>query len=144
MTPVYEGTDRIEVVTRYRPRDMDARLFSTVDQVPVGLVVPGVEHHTFVQLEVRRLDRKLSAFQVFRGCHDIANALTDASGDHARVIQLSEADRDVNVFRNQIEEQIRDEQIDPDPRMSFQEPREKVQEGHLTQSDRNENHQHTF
>src|SRR5882757_10474092 len=126
MTPVHEGTDRIEVVTRYRPRDMDARLFSTVDQVPVGLVVPGVEHHTVVQLEVRRLDRKLSAFQVFRGCHDIASALTDAGGDHARVLQLSEADRDVNVFRNQIEEEISEEEVDPDPRLGFQETREEI------------------
>src|SRR5437764_8661355 len=98
---------------------MDACLFSTADQVPVGLVIPGVEHHTVVQLEVRRLDRKLSAFQVSRGCHDIANALTDAGGDHARVLQLSEADRDVKVLGNQIEEEIRDEEIDPDPRMSF-------------------------
>src|SRR4030088_1379274 len=94
---------------------MDACLFSTVDQGPVGLVVPGVEHHTVVPLEVRRLDRKLSAFQVFRGCHDIASALTDAGGDDARVLQLSEADRDVNVFRNQIEEEIRDEEVIPAP-----------------------------
>ena len=42
---------------------MDTCLFSTVDQVPVGLVVPGVEYHTVVQLEVRRLDRKLSALK---------------------------------------------------------------------------------
>ncbi len=92
-----------------------------------------------MQLEVRRLDRKLSAFQVLRGCHDIANALTDAGGDHARVLQLPEADRDVNVFRNQIEEEIRDEQIDPDPRMSFQESGDEVEEGLPTQNDRNGN-----
>src|SRR5437016_14234553 len=106
---------------------MDACLFSTAEQVPVGLVIPGVEHHTVVQLEVRRLDRKLSAFQVSRGCHDIANALTDAGGDHARVLQLSEANRDVKVLGNQIEEQIRDEEIDPDPRMSVQEHRDEVE-----------------
>src|SRR6059058_1615384 len=100
----------------------------------VGLVVPGVEHHTVVQLEVRRHDRKLSALQVFGGCHDIANALTYAGGDHARVLQLSEADRDVNIFRNQIEEEIRDEEVDPDPGLSFQESREEVQEGLLTQN----------
>src|ERR1700693_4106980 len=123
---------------------MDACLFSTVDQIPVGLVVPGVEHHTVVQLEVRRLDRKLSAFQVFRSCHDIANALTYAGGDHARVLQLSEADRNVNVFRNQIEEKIRDKEVDPDPRLSFQEPREELEEGLLTQNDRNGHPQHTF
>src|SRR3984893_11635304 len=123
---------------------MDACLFSTVDQVPVGLVVPGVEHYTVVQPEIRRLDRKLSAFQVFGGCHDIANALTDAGGDHARVLQLAEADRDVNIFRNQIEEEIRDEEVDPDPRVSFQESREEVQEGLMTQDDRNGNPQHTF
>src|SRR5580704_14223145 len=116
---------------------MDAGLFSTVDQVPVGLVVPGIEHHTVVQLEVRRLDRKLSAFQVFGGCHDIANALTYAGGDHARVLQLSEADRDVNIFRNQIEEEIRNEEVDSNPSLSFQEAREEVQEGLLTQNDRN-------
>src|SRR6202011_2222020 len=113
---------------------MDACLLSAIDQVPVGLVVPGVEHHTVVQLQVRRLDRKLSAFQVFRGCHDIANALTYAGGDHARVLQLSEADRDVNILGNQIEKEIRDEEVDPDPRLSFQEPREEVQEGLLTQN----------
>src|SRR6266852_7255595 len=123
---------------------MDACLFPTVDHVPVGLVVPGVEHYAVVQLEVRRLERKLSAFQVFGGCHDIANALTYAGGDHARVLQLSEADRDVNVFRNQIEEEIRDEEVDPDPRLSFKEPREEVQEGLLTQNDRNGDPQHTF
>src|SRR6202043_2155875 len=123
---------------------MDAGLFSTVDQLPVGLVVPGVEHHTVVQLEVRRLDRKLSAFQVFGGCHDIANALAYAGGDHARVLQFSEADRDVNIFRNQIEEEVRDEEVDPDPRVSFQESREEVQEGLLTENDRNGNPQHTF
>src|SRR5437016_12968145 len=122
---------------------MNACRFSTVDQVPVSLVVPGVEHHTVVQLEVRKLNRKLSSFQVFRGGHDVANALTDADGDHARVLQLSEADRDVNVLGNQIEEEIRDKEIDPDTRMSFQEPREEVQEGLLTQNDRNRNPQHT-
>src|ERR1700678_2614940 len=123
---------------------MDACFFSAVDQIPVSLVVPGVEHHTVVQLEVLRLDRKLSAFQVFGGSHDIANALTYAGGDYARVLQLSETDRDVNVFRYQIEEDIRDEEIDPDPRMSFQKPREEVQEGLLTQNDRNGYPQHTF
>src|SRR5258708_7544199 len=123
---------------------MDARLYPTADQVPAGLVIPGIEHHTVVQLEVRRLDRKLSAFQVFGGSHDIANALAYPRGDHARVLQLSEADRDINIFRNQIEEEIRDEQIDPDPRLNFQEPREKVQEGLLTQNDRNGHPQHTL
>src|SRR3981189_951386 len=123
---------------------MDAWLFSTVDQVPVGLVVPGVEHHTVVQLEVRRLDRKLSAFQIFRCGYNIANALTYAGGDHARVLQLSEADRDVNIFRNQIEEEIRDEEVDLDPRVSFHESRDEVQEGLMTQNDRNGNPQHTF
>src|ERR1700739_1236185 len=113
---------------------MDARLSCTVHQVPVGLVVSGVEHHTVVQLEVCRLDRKLSAFQVFGGSHDIANALTYADGDHARVLQLAEADRDVDIFRNQIEEEIRDEKVNPDPRLSFQESREEVQEGLVTQN----------
>src|SRR5207253_10816893 len=101
-------------------------------------------HDAVVQLEVRRLDRKLSAFQVFGGCHDIANALAYAGGDHTRVLQLSEADRDVNIFRNQIEEEIRDEEVDPDPRVSFQESREEVQEGLVTQNDRNGNPQHTL
>src|SRR5476649_325094 len=107
---------------------MDACLSSTVDQVPVGLVVPGAEHHAIVQLEVRRLGRKLSALQVFRCGHDIANACSYASGHHARVFQLSEADRDVKVLRCQVEEEIRDEELDPYPRLSFQEPREEVQE----------------
>src|SRR6202162_1499976 len=123
---------------------MDASLFSTVDEVPVGLIIPGVEHHAVVQLEVRRHDRKLSALQVFGGCHDIANALTYAGGDHARVLQLSETDRDVDIFRYQIEEEIRDEEVDPDPWLSFQEPRQEVQEGLLTQNDRNGHPQHTF
>src|ERR1700757_1580314 len=123
---------------------MDACFSSPVDQVPVGLVVPGVEHHAVVQLEVRRFDRKLSAFQVFGGCHDIANALAYAGGDHARVLQLSEADRDVNIFRNQIEEEIRDEEVNPDSRLSFQESREELQKGLVTQNDRNGNPQHTF
>src|SRR5260370_12530910 len=57
---------------------------------------------------------------------------------------LCEGDGGVNVFRNEIEEEIRDEEIDPDPRISFQEPREEVQEGHLSQNDRNGNPQHTF
>src|ERR1700730_8530547 len=97
-----------------------------------------------MQLEVRRLERNLSALQVFGGCHDIANALTYARGDHARVLQRSEADRDINIFRNQIEEKSRDKEIDPDPRLSFQEPREELQEGLLTQNDRNGHPQHTF
>src|SRR5476649_793588 len=101
---------------------MDARLFPAVDQVPIGLVVPGVEHHAVVQLKVRGLDGKLSAFQVFRGCNDIADALTDGGGNHARILQLSETDRDIKVLGNQIEEEIRDEEIDADPRMSVQEP----------------------
>ena len=121
MAPVHEGANRVEVATRYRPRDVDARLSSAVNQVPVGLIVFGVEHHTVVQLEVRRLDRRLAAFQVFGGRHDIANTLTDAGGDDARVPQLSEADRDINILRNQVEEEIRDEEINPDPRLSFQE-----------------------
>src|ERR1700704_1454806 len=118
---------------------MDASLFSTVDQVPVGLIIPGVEHHAVVQLEVRRHDRKLSALQVFGGCHDIANALTNAGGDHARVLQLSEADRDVNIFRNQIEEEIRNGEIDPDLRICFQESADEVEEGLPTQNDWNGN-----
>src|ERR1700722_11348052 len=122
---------------------MDTCLFSTADQVPVGLIVPGVEHHTVVQLEVRRLDRKLSAFQVVGGCYDIANALVDAGGDHARVLQLSEANRDVDILRDQIEEEIRDEELDPDPRLSLQELREEVQKGLLTQDDRNGHPQQT-
>src|SRR4029077_9828580 len=93
---------------------------------------------------VLRFDRKLSAFQVLGGCHDVANALTYAGGDDARVLQLSEADRDVNIFRNQIEEEIRDEEVDPDPRVSIQEAGEEVQEGLMTQNDRNGNPQHTF
>src|ERR1700733_6489094 len=103
MTPVHEGPDRIEDPTRYRSSDTDACLFSAVDEVPVGLVIPGIEHHTVVQLEVRGLERRLSAFEVFGGSHDIANALAYAGGNHARVLQLSEADRDVNILCNQIE-----------------------------------------
>src|SRR5258708_15485304 len=123
---------------------MDARLFPTADQVPAGLVIPGIEHRTVVQLEVRRLKRKLSAFQIFGCGYNIANALTDPGGDHARVLQLSEADRDVNIFRHQIEEEIRDKEVDPDPRLSFQEPREEVEGGLLTQNDRNGHSQHTL
>ena len=110
--------------------------FSTVDQVPVSLVVPGVEHHTIVQFEVRRLERMRSAFQVFGCRNDIANALPYAGGDHARAVQLAEADRHVKVFRDQIEEQIRDEEVDPDPRLSFEKPREEVQERRLRCSTR--------
>src|SRR5260221_7741356 len=123
---------------------MDARLFPTADQVPAGLVIPGIEHHTVVHFEVRRLNRKLSAFQIFGCGYNIANALTDPGGDHARVLQLSEADRNINIFRNQIEEEIRDEEVDPDPRLSFHKTREEVQKGLLTQNDRNGYPQHTF
>src|ERR1700678_2049353 len=123
---------------------MDACLFSTVDQVPVSLVVPGVEDYTIVQLEVCRLDGSLSAFQVFSGRHDIANAFSQASGDRARVLQLSEADRYVEVFRDQIEEEIRDEKFDPDPRLGFQEAREELQEGLLTENDWNGHPQHAL
>src|SRR5258708_21184595 len=90
----------MEVVARYGPGDGDARLFPTADQVPAGLVIPGIEHHTVVHFEVRRLNRKLSAFQIFGCGYNIANALTDPGGDHARVLQLSEADRDINIFRD--------------------------------------------
>jgi len=57
-----------------------------------------------MQFEVRRLDRRLPALQVVGGCHHIANAFSQASGDDARVLQLSESDGDVNVLRNKIEE----------------------------------------
>src|ERR1700722_9644737 len=113
MTPVDEGADRIEVAARYLPCDMDACLLSTADQVPVGLVVSGIEHHAIVQLEIHRLDRKLPAFYISGGCHDIANAFSQTSGDRARVLQLSEADRYVKVLCNQVEEEIRDEEFDP-------------------------------
>src|ERR1700722_10464782 len=136
MTTVDEGADRIEVAARYLPCDMDARLFSTADQLPVGLVVPGVEHHAIVQLEIRRFDGKLSAFYVSGGCHDIANAFSQTSGDRARVLQLSEADRYVKVFRDEIEEEIRDEKFDPDLRLRLQEPGEEAQESVLPQNDR--------
>jgi hypothetical protein len=46
---------------------------------------------------------------------------------------LAEADRDVKILRNQIEKQIRDEEINSDPRMRFQKALEEVQEGRLTQ-----------
>src|SRR5580698_8570856 len=144
MAAVHEGAHGIEVVTSYRPRDMNARLVSTVDQVPVGLVVPGVEHHTGMLLEVDRLNGKLPALQVFGGSHDVANALADAGGDHTGVLQLSEADRHVKVLRNQIEEQIRDEQVDADPRLSLEKSGKEVQERHLPQNDGNGHPQDTF
>jgi hypothetical protein len=53
----------------------------------VTLVVPGVEHYAVVPFEVRGLERKRAAWQVFGGSHDIANT--------------------------QIEEEVRDEQVDP-------------------------------
>jgi hypothetical protein len=46
-----------------------------------------------VLLEIHRLDGRLAVFQVFRGCHDIANAAADTSSDHAGVLQLAEAVR---------------------------------------------------
>ncbi len=144
MTPVYESTDRIEVVTRYRPRDMNVRLFSTVNQIPVSLVISGVEHHAIVQFELCGFDRRFSAFQVSGGCHHIADAFAYSSGDHARIVQLSEADPKVNIFRDQIEELIRDEKIDPNPRLSFKEPRKEFKEGPLTQNDRHRHPQHAF
>ena len=133
MTSVYEGTHGIEVPARYRPRNADPCPFFTIHKVPIGLIVPSVEHYTVVQLKIGRLDRELSAFQVLGSCHDIANARTDAGSHDARVLQLSEADRDVNILRDQVEEEIRDEEIDSDPRLSFQEPREELQEGRLAQ-----------
>src|SRR5882762_6743439 len=123
---------------------MHARLLSTVDQIPVCFVVVGVEHHAVVQVKICRLERLSSAFQVFGSSHDIADALSYASGDYARVLQLSEADPEVNVFANQVDELICDEKIDPNPRVGFEEPREELNEGALPQDDRNRHPQHPF
>src|SRR5581483_8309525 len=117
MAAVHERADRVEVATRHRTRDRDAYLLSAVHQLPVRFVVSCVEHDTAVQLEVRGFGRRLSAFQVFRGCDDITNAPAERSSDHAGILQLSEADRDVNVFRDQVVEEIRDEEVDADPWM---------------------------
>ena len=75
MTTIYKGADRLKSRLDIGPETWMRAFFSTVDQVPVGLVVPGVEHHAVVLLQVPGLDRKLPSFQVFRGCHDIAKLL---------------------------------------------------------------------
>src|SRR5579864_251554 len=50
MAPVHERAGRVDVAARDWPRYMDPYLFSPVDQLPVALVVLGIEHHTVVRL----------------------------------------------------------------------------------------------
>ena len=49
MAPVHERACRVDVATRDRTRHMDPYLSSPADQVPVALVVLGIEHYTVVR-----------------------------------------------------------------------------------------------
>lgn len=50
----------------------------------------------------------------------------------------------LSFIRDQIEEDIRDEELDSDPRLRSQEREEKVEEGLLAQDDPNGNPQHAL
>src|SRR6202008_3774809 len=84
------------------------------------------------------------AFQVFGSGHDIKHGLAQTPGDDAGILQLSGADSDVEVFRDQIDEQVRDEKLDPDTRMIFQESGYEIQKRFLTQNDWNGDPEQTF
>src|SRR5262245_10232305 len=108
MTPVYERSNRVVIATRYWARHMDRDLPSPAHQVPVSLVVLAVEQHAVVRLQIGRLLWERSPSHVFRSGHDVKNGFAEAPGDDAGVSQLSNANRDVDVLRNQIEEAVRD------------------------------------
>ena len=116
----------------------------TVDQFPIGLAVSGVEHHTVVHHEVRRLGGPLSAFQILSGCHYKSHALSDAGSDGARIFQFAKPNDEVHVFSNEIEKTIRDSDLNPNFRVNFQEPLEKLQKRLLPQNDGDRNPQQTF
>src|SRR5215475_15790980 len=123
---------------------MDPELSSAVDEVPLALVVLGAQHHAVMHLQVGRLRWQRSAFQVLRGGHDVTDASAEPRSDDARVLQLSEPDGDIYVLREQIEIEIRDEEVDADPRMLFQESRNKIKKRLLAENHRNGDPQQTF
>src|SRR6516162_6988430 len=106
---------------------MDPDLPSAVDEVPIGLVVLGVEHHAVVQLEIGRLGRKSPAAEVLRSGHDMADGRAETERDGARVLQRSKANRHINVIGDQIEKEIRDEKVDSNPSVIVQERRYEIQ-----------------
>src|SRR5262245_18553223 len=109
MTPVYERSNRVVIATRYWARDMDRDLSSPAHQVPVTLVVLAVEQHAVVRLQIGGLHWERSRSHVFRSGHDVKNVLAEAPGDDTGVSQLSDANRDVDIFRSQINEAVGDE-----------------------------------
>src|SRR6516225_8899429 len=121
MTPVYERSNRVVVVTRYWARDMDRDLSSPAHQVLVALVVLAIEQQAVVRLQIGGLLWERSRSHVFRSGYDVENGFTEAPGDDAGVSQLSDANRDVDIFRDQIKKTVRDEQVNSDTRMIFQE-----------------------
>ena len=60
------------------------------------------------------------AAQIIGRGDDIAHALSDALGDQARIPQFAKADGDVDVFDDQIQEQVGDEEVDLDARIGLQ------------------------
>jgi len=66
-----------------------------------------------VQLEIRRLDRKLSAFHGICGCHDIANTRAYAGWRQRSSPPTLRSGSRRQYFPQLDEEDIRDEEVDP-------------------------------
>jgi hypothetical protein len=87
----------------------------------VMCVISAIEQHAVVGLQIGGLLWERSRSHVFRSGHDVKNGFAEAPGDDAGVSQLSDANRDVDIFRDQIKKTVRDEQVNSDTRMIFQE-----------------------
>ena len=67
--------------------------------------------------------RKIATVEVVRRADEIADALSDALSDERRVPQFPIAQGDVDILGNQVDEGIRDEQINLNAWIGLQERR---------------------
>jgi hypothetical protein len=121
VAPIGESAHRVEISRRCRPRDVKLDGFLPVDQVPFRLVVSRLQEDALMLAKVLRPRWRKATLQIFRRGDDVAHALSDALRDQARIRQFAKADGDVDVFDDQIQEKVGDEQVDLDVRIDLQE-----------------------
>jgi hypothetical protein len=110
----------MEISRGDRPGDVELDGSLAADQMPLRLVVTRLQEDALMLAQVLRPRWRKPTVQIFRRGDDIAHALSDVLGDQARIRQFAKADGDVDVFDDQIQEEVGDEQVDLDTRIGLQ------------------------
>src|SRR6266852_4121264 len=104
--------------------------------MPFRLIVTSVQEDALMLAQVLGLRWGKPTVQIFRRSDDMAHALSDALGDQARILQFAKADGDIDIFGYQVQEQVGDEQIGLDARISLQKRGQECIERLLAEDDR--------